>query len=39
LNNKAEVTSAIMDGWAENLNADAGTVTAQLLKDMLKDFR
>lgn len=37
LNMKAEVTSAIMDGWAENLNADAGSMTAQLLKDMLND--
>ena len=39
LNMKAEVTSAIMDGWAENLNADAGTITAQLLKDMLNDYK
>lgn len=37
LNMKAEVTSAVMDGWAENLNADAGSMTAQLLKDMLND--
>lgn len=39
LNMKAEVTSAVMDGWAENLNADAGTMTAQLLKEMLNDHK
>jgi len=39
LNSKAEVTSAILDGWAENLNADAGSITAQLLKDMLNDYK
>lgn len=39
LNMKAEVTSAVMDGWAENLNADAGTMTAQLLKDMINDYQ
>jgi len=38
LNSKAEVTSAILDGWAENLNADAGSITAQLLKDMLNNY-
>lgn len=37
LNAKAESTSAILDGWAENLNADAGTMTAQLLKDMIEN--
>lgn len=39
LNVKAETTSAVMDGWAENLNADAGTVTAQLLKDMMTEYK
>lgn len=39
LNMKAEVTSAVMDGWAENLNADASTMTAQLLKDMINDYQ
>jgi len=38
LNTKAESVSAVLDGWAENLNADAGTMTAQLLKDMLEDY-
>lgn len=39
LNAKAESTSAVLDGWAENLNADAGTMTAKLLQDMLNDYR
>jgi len=38
LNQKSQVTSATMDGWAENLNADAGTMTAQLLQDMLQEY-
>jgi SWI/SNF-related matrix-associated actin-dependent regulator 1 of chromatin subfamily A len=39
LNAKAESTSAVLDGWAENLNADAGTMTAKLLQDMMNDYK
>jgi len=39
LNAKAESTSAVLDGWAGNLNANAGTMTAKLLQDMLNDYR
>lgn len=37
LNSKAEVASAVMDGWGESLNADAGSMTAQLLHDMMNE--
>jgi len=36
LNSKAEVTSAVLDGWAETLNADAGSVTALVIKEMIE---
>jgi len=39
LNHKAEVTSATLDGWAESLNADASSMSALLLKEMLDDFK
>jgi SWI/SNF-related matrix-associated actin-dependent regulator 1 of chromatin subfamily A len=38
LNSKAEVASAVMDGWGESLNADAGSMTAQLLHDMMNEI-
>lgn len=38
LNAKAEITSAVLDGWGESLNADAGSTTAQLLRDMMNEM-
>ena len=35
INDKAETISACLDGWAEDLNAEAGSVTALLLKEMI----
>lgn len=35
LNNKQETISACLDGWAEDMNAEAGSVTALLLSDMM----
>lgn len=35
LNAKQETISACLDGWAEDMNAEAGSVTALLLSDMM----
>jgi hypothetical protein len=35
LNQKQETISACLDGWAEDMNAEAGSVTALLLSDMM----
>lgn len=35
INAKAETISACLDGWGEDMNAEAGSVTALLLKDMI----
>lgn len=35
LNAKAETISACLDGWGEDLGAEAGSVTALLLQDMM----
>lgn len=35
LNAKAETISACLDGWAEDMGAEAGSVTALLLSDMM----
>lgn len=35
LNSKQETISACLDGWAEDMNAEAGSVTALLLSDMM----
>ena len=38
LNSKAEVTSAVLDGWGTGLDANVGSVSAQLLKDMMSEY-
>jgi hypothetical protein len=35
LNSKQETISACLDGWAEDMGAEAGSVTALLLSDMM----